>query len=258
MHARLSTKYCSFSTYCGYTGAQPVSRTASSPAAGIEGRLEYRDMRASTTRRHEVRSRHILRPPRARPLPVALEGDQVPRRAGDAVSALRRGRLGQFQQDAGSVRRGRFAGNGSCSLDGFVQGHGGANERLQRLLVYLLALMEVDGTPCVPLETRVEEARRILQGRPLGEGHLHDVLVGLAGADQSVVRPHRNPSPLPLLDAVGIGFLDQGAEPAEHLAPPVAELLDPRVYQLRGRHAFLVRGLSLDRFCCPVPRLSFL
>src|SRR5215831_13004308 len=103
-----------------------------------------------------------------------------------------------------------------------VQGHGGAKESLQSPLVYLLALVEVDGAPCVPVKTGVEEAARILQSRPFGEGHLHDVLVSLACADQSVVRPHRNPSPLPLLDDLGIGFLDQGAEPAEHLAPPVA------------------------------------
>src|SRR3954451_19742940 len=122
---------------------------------------------------------------------------------------------------------------------GLVQGYGGANESLQRLLIYLLALVEVDGTPCVPVKTGVEEARRILQSRPFGEGHLHDVLVSLACADQSVVRPHRNPSPLPLLDDFGIGFLDQGTEPAEHLAPPVVQLLDSRVYQLRRRLAFL-------------------
>src|SRR5215469_764741 len=91
---------------------------------------------------------------------------------------------------------------------GHVQGHGGANESLQRLLVYLLALVEVDGTPGVPVKTGVEQARRILQSRPFGEGHLHDVLVSLACADQSVVRPHRNPSPLPFLYDIGIGFLD--------------------------------------------------
>jgi len=39
-----------------------------------------------------------------------------------------------------------------------VQCHGGANERLQRLLVNLVALMEVDGTPGVAFETGVEEA----------------------------------------------------------------------------------------------------
>src|SRR3989442_11242630 len=120
----------------------------------------------------------------------------------------------------------------SCGL---VQGPGGANERLQRLLVYRLALVEVDGTPCVSVKTGVEEARRILQSRPFGEGHLHDVLVRLAGADQSVVRPHRNPSPLPLLDHLGVSLLDQCAEPGEHLAPPVTQLLDPLVYHPRWR-----------------------
>src|SRR5215813_6006110 len=136
----------------------------------------------------------------------------------------------------------------SASGCGLVQRHGGANESLQRLLVDLLALVEVDGTPCVPFEAGVEEARRILQSRPFGEGHLHDVLVSLARADQSVVRPHRNASPLPLLDDFGIGLLDQGTQPAERLAPPVAELLDSRVDQLRRRLAFLRPALLHARF----------
>src|SRR5439155_12269381 len=50
-----------------------------------------------------------------------------------------------------------------------------------------------------------------------------------------VVLPHRDASPLPLLDDVGIGCPDQAAKPAEQLSPPVAELLDPRVDQLGGR-----------------------
>ncbi len=87
----------------------------------------------------------------------------------------------------------------------------------------------------------LQEAQRILQGCPFGEGHLHDVLVSLACADHPVVRPHRDPSPLPLLDHFGIGFLDQGPEPAKHLAPPVAKFADSRVYQLRSGLAF--RGL---------------
>src|SRR5450631_4026998 len=115
-----------------------------------------------------------------------------------------------WQSPRGSSCGGAIVCSRGLSLGfGLVQGHCGANESLQRLLVYLLALMEVDGTPCVPVKTGVEQARRILQSRPLGEGHLHDALVSLAGADQSVVRPHRNPSPLPLLDDFRIGFLDQ-------------------------------------------------
>src|SRR5262249_20984518 len=109
---------------------------------------------------------------------------------------------------------------------GHVQPRGRANESLQCRLVDLLALVEVDGTPGVAIEARVEEACWVLEGGPLGEGHLHDTLVGLAGADQSVVRPYRNPSPLPLLDHLGVGLLDQCAEPGAHLCPPSSQLLD--------------------------------
>src|SRR4051794_20618866 len=116
-----------------------------------------------------------------------------------------------------------------------VERDGGANEVLQRVLVDLLALVEVDGAPDVPVEAGVEEARGILQRGPFGEGHLHDALVRLARADDPVVLPRRDPSPLPLLDDVGIGLLDQATEPAEHLAAPVAELRDALVDELRRR-----------------------
>src|SRR5262249_17752924 len=39
-----------------------------------------------------------------------------------------------------------------------VQRHGGANERLQRLFVDLVAVMEIDRTPGVAFEAGVEEA----------------------------------------------------------------------------------------------------
>src|SRR5262249_32269413 len=106
----------------------------------------------------------------------------------------------------------------------------------------------------VAFEAGVEETRRVRQRGALGEGHLHDVLVGLACADDSVVLPDRNPSPLPFLDDVGIGFLDQGAEPAEHRAPPVAELLDSCVYQFGRRLAFLRLALLHARCASVVPR----
>ena len=55
-----------------------------------------------------------------------------------------------------------------------------------------VAFAEVDRPPRVALQARVEEARGIFQRRALGEGHLHGALVGLAGADDPVVRPHGN------------------------------------------------------------------
>src|ERR1700730_5267575 len=53
-----------------------------------------------------------------------------------------------------------------------VQCHGGANERLQRLFIDLVALMDIDGTSGVAFEAGVEEAGRVLQRGALGEGHL--------------------------------------------------------------------------------------
>src|SRR5258708_7272063 len=95
--------------------------------------------------------------------------------------------------------------------------------------------MEIDGTPGVAFEAGVEEARRVLQRGALGERHLHDILVRLAGADDPGVRPHRTPSPLPLPDHSGVALLDENADPGERLAPPITQLPDSRIYQLRGR-----------------------
>src|SRR2546426_3994525 len=106
-----------------------------------------------------------------------------------------------------------------------VQCHGGANERLQRLFIHLVALMEIDGTPGVAFEAGVEEACRVLQRGALGEGHFHGILVRLAGADHSGVRPHRNPSPLPPLDHFGVGPFDENSDPSERLAPPITRAI---------------------------------
>ena len=56
-------------------------------------------------------------------------------------------------------------------------------------------------------------------------------------------------------DDFGIGFPDQGTEPAEHLASPVVQLLDPRVYQLRRRLDLLRPALLHARLSSWVPRL---
>src|SRR5262245_40289297 len=128
---------------------------------------------------------------------------------------------------------------------GQVQPHSRANKRLQCLLVNLLALVEVDGTPGVSSKTGVEQARWVLERSPLGKGHLHGALVRLSGADQAVVRPNRN-LPFPLFDHFGVGLLDQCAEPGEHLPPPVRQLLDPLVDHPRRRLSLLGYALPGD------------
>src|SRR6185295_2642120 len=89
--------------------------------------------------------------------------------------------------------------------------------------------------------TRVEETGRILQRRALGEGELHDLLVGLARADDAVVRPDRSAHPLPLLDDVRVCLLDEIAHSAERLPAPIPEFGDSLGDELRCRRA-LVRA----------------
>src|SRR2546421_859509 len=89
----------------------------------------------------------------------------------------------------------------------------------------------------VSVETRVEETGRILQRRALGEGKLHDILVGFASADDAVVRPNRSAHPLPLLDDVRVCFLDELAHSAEGFPAPVPEFGDSFRDQLRCRLA---------------------
>src|SRR6185503_14619766 len=108
--------------------------------------------------------------------------------------------------------------------------------RLERIGIDFIARVEIDRASRIAFEAGVEQLRRILQRRALGEGQFHVALVALAGADESVVRPHRN-VPLPFLDDVGICLLDDGAQTGERLAAPVVQFLDPGVDLFRGRLA---------------------
>src|SRR5262245_51445566 len=104
--------------------------------------------------------------------------------------------------------------------------------------INLVALMEIDGTPGVAFKAGVEEAGRVFQRGTPGKGHLHDVLVCLTSADDSGVRPHRHPSPLPLLDHFSVALLDEISHLGKHLASPIAQLLESRIDQLRRSVSF--------------------
>src|SRR5258708_35542329 len=112
-----------------------------------------------------------------------------------------------------------------------VEGDRLANERLEGGLVNVIAFVDVDRAARVSVETRVEETGRIPQRRALGEGKLHDILVGLASADDAVVRPNRGAGfgwfdPLPFLDDARVCFLDELAHSAEGFPTPVPEFGD--------------------------------
>src|SRR5437867_5816697 len=118
-----------------------------------------------------------------------------------------------------------------------VEGDRLANERLEGGLVNFFSFVDVDRAARVSVETRVEETGRILQRRALGEGKLHDILVGFASADDAVVRPNRSAHPLPLLDDVRVCFLDELAHSAEGFPAPVPEFGDSFRDELRCRLA---------------------
>src|SRR5689334_15773676 len=88
--------------------------------------------------------------------------------------------------------------------------------------------MDVDSPPGVALEARVEEVPRVRERGALDEGDLDVTLVGLTGADEPVMRPHRDArgvgwlSPLHLFDRIRIGLLNERADASERRAPPVA------------------------------------
>src|ERR1700716_4497163 len=88
-----------------------------------------------------------------------------------------------------------------------ILGHRGLYERLERARVDLLPFVDVDRPSRVAFQAGIEEARWIWDLCPPGERELHDLRVRLPGADDSVVRPNRNPRhrirrlpPFPLLD----------------------------------------------------------
>src|SRR5207244_3983997 len=143
----------------------------------------------------------------------------------------------------------------SFRLASTVEGDRLANERREGGLVNFFSFVDVDRAACVSVETRVEETARILERRALGEGKLHDILVGFASADDAVVRPNRSAGfgwfdPLPLLDNVRVCFLDDLAHSAEGFPAPVPEVGDSFRDELRCRLALararLFHGLILE------------
>jgi hypothetical protein len=74
-----------------------------------------------------------------------------------------------FEQYATGKRRPARASPGLVLGCGLVQGYGGANESLQRLLVYLLALVEVDGTSVFPSRLELNRPEGSFRAAPLAK-----------------------------------------------------------------------------------------
>src|SRR6202521_3621906 len=104
------------------------------------------------------------------------------------------------------------------------------------MLINLVALEKIDGSPRVASEARVEELVRIWEARPVGKGKLHLIFVGVADRDHSVARPHRASHPLPFLDDLPVGLKDALAEAGQRFATPVCEFCDQLVNTFRWIH----------------------
>ncbi len=128
-----------------------------------------------------------------------------------------------------------------------------ANERLEGGLVNFFSFADVDRAAYFSVETRVEETGRILQRRALGEGKLHENLVGFASASNAVVRPNRSAHPLPFFNDVRVCFLDEIAHVAEGFPAPVLELSDSFRDEFRCRLA-LTRARLFRVLVLEIPR----
>ena len=67
-------------------------------------------------------------------------------------------------------------------------------------LVDGVGFVEVDRATDVAFEAGVEQARGVRKRGALGESHLHDALIRLAGANNAVVLPNRNAAPFYFFD----------------------------------------------------------
>src|ERR1700730_18308105 len=131
------------------------------------------------------------------------------------------------------------------------------NERLQSGRVDGVTLVEIYGTNRLAVQTRVEEAFRILQLGPFWKRQPHRVLEDLAYADDAVVGPDGHPLgaggvvPLHLFDYARVGAPDESPQLAQPLTPPASRLADYGLY-LSGRGCVahfdaLLRLLSTQR-----------
>src|SRR5437879_2707090 len=131
------------------------------------------------------------------------------------------------------------------------------NQCLQGGRVDGVTLVKVDGTNRLAVQTRVEEALRILQLGPFWKRQPHGVLEGLPYADDAVVGPDGHPLgaggllPLHLFDYARVGAPDDSPQLAQPLTPPADHPADDVIYLLGSRcvaHAdALLRLLSTQR-----------
>src|SRR6185437_4857631 len=137
-----------------------------------------------------------------------------------------------------------------------IQTDGGADQLLEGSFVDLVAFMQIDGAPRVPLQAGIEEAPPVFDRSTLEESELHDRLVGLAGADDPVVGPDGDSAPLPIFDDLRVRLFDELADMGQRLAAPVAELGDSLADELGRRFVSGVGFLHVQPLLARAERWS--
>src|SRR6202043_3181911 len=119
----------------------------------------------------------------------------------------------------------------------------------QSTFIDLITLENIDRSPHLAFEARVEDPVRIWELRPVSKGKLHFIFVGVADRDYSVARPHRASHPLPFLDYLPVGLKDGLADAGQRFATPVCESFYNLVNTFRWIHWVSIPRI-LVRFSC--------
>jgi hypothetical protein len=100
----------------------------------------------------------------------------------------------------------------------------------ERFNINFLALLDVDSSPYVSIQARVEELGRVFQRGSFCESQFHLGLVGLPGANNSAMRPDWGSHPFQFFDYAWDRFLYECSKRAQNASSPVTELSDFLVY----------------------------
>ena len=125
-----------------------------------------------------------------------------------------------------------------------IERYSSADKILQGLFIHVVAFMDVDSAPGIPVEAGVEKAARVLQRSSFRKRQFDYVFVRLSGAHDTAVGPDGSPPPLPLFDHVWVCVMYNLADFGERLPAPIPKFLDLSVNQCRSRFHWEVPFLN--------------
>ena len=122
-----------------------------------------------------------------------------------------------------------------------VEGDGLPDQVLERGAVDIILFPKVDRSTDVSRQSSVEKMVWVREEGALGEGQLDDLLVGLTGTNDSVVRPNGRSPPFPFFEDGRVGLVNEPSDEGELLAAPVSQLPNLCRDELGSGHLPLTR-----------------